>query len=212
MRRLADSVGIAAGETGAIARDVAALDATARRIEKIVDAIALVAVQTNMLAVSGAVEAARAGASGQGFSIVSADIRALARDSAANADRMKDVMRDIRDQIAIVRAEMEQLEFGARGETGRQTGSLERLDQVETEMDALRDGASEVLRGADSVLGTVREVLAGTERIASTAAEASDAAGEATTAARQQARGAEDLAAAIEEIASLADELRASVV
>ena len=63
----------------------------ARRIEKIVDSISLVAVQTNMLAVSGSVEAARAREFGRGFAVVSSDIRNLSRQSADNAGRAKDV-------------------------------------------------------------------------------------------------------------------------
>ena len=50
-----------------------------RNVEKIVDGIGMVSVQTNMLAVNGSVEAARAGDFGKGFAVVSKDIRNLAR-------------------------------------------------------------------------------------------------------------------------------------
>src|SRR6185312_6252433 len=61
------------------------LETVGRNIAKIVAGIALVAVQTTMLALSGSVEAARAGDAGRGFSLVSTDIRALARETASNA-------------------------------------------------------------------------------------------------------------------------------
>jgi methyl-accepting chemotaxis protein len=63
-----------------------------RRIEKIVDAIALKTVQTNMLAVSGSVEAARAGDAGRGFAVVSNDIKSLAREASQNVERAKDTV------------------------------------------------------------------------------------------------------------------------
>ena len=65
--RLAAGVGEALKETLAVIGLMSGLDESGRRIEKIVDGIALVAVQTNMLAVSGSVEAARAGEAGRGF-------------------------------------------------------------------------------------------------------------------------------------------------
>src|SRR5690606_39846410 len=55
------------------------VESVGRRIEKIVESIALVAVQSSMLAVSGAVEAARAGEAGRGFAVVSNAISGLAR-------------------------------------------------------------------------------------------------------------------------------------
>jgi hypothetical protein len=60
-----------------------------------VDAITTVSIQTNMLAVKGSVEAARAGEFGKGFAVVSTDIRNLARDSAENAERIKDTVREV---------------------------------------------------------------------------------------------------------------------
>ena len=75
---LQEAMAAGVAETRAVAGMAGALEGSGRRIERIVDRIALVAVQINMLAVSGSVEAARAGDAGRGFSVVSADIRALA--------------------------------------------------------------------------------------------------------------------------------------
>ena len=189
---------------------VASLEKGSRQIEKIVDRIALVAVQTNMLAVSGSVEAARAGEAGRGFQVVSADIRNLARDASENSDRIKDLVRLIQDQITAVRQDLQQIAAASQAEISKNQAIIDRFGAVEADMAAIRGGAAEILAGADSILSSVREVLVGTEQTAVAAEEASGAAAEAATAARQQARGAEDLAAAIEEIASLADELQIS--
>jgi methyl-accepting chemotaxis protein len=195
-------------EAEAVGALITSLESSGRRIEKIVDVITLIAVQTNMLAVSGSVEAARAGEFGRGFAVVSADIRALARDAADNADRMKDMVRDIRDQVLLVRHGLEQIASSSKAETGKTRLVLSRMAAVEADLAALGDASREVVGGLDTVLGSIREVLAGTEQIAAAAEQTSSASIQAALAARQQARGAEDLAAAIEEIASLADELQ----
>ncbi len=186
---------------------IAGLDEAARRIEKIVDGIGLIAVQTTMLAVSGAVEAARAGERGRGFSVVSGDIRALARTASTNAERIKDLVRLIREQIALVRRELEQTAVIAEGEMAKSRHAAERLAAVEADVAVIHQGGVGILSGAEAILRAVGEVQAGTQQIAAVAEEASAAAAQAAAAARQQARGAEDLAAAVEEIASLAEEL-----
>ncbi len=90
-------------------RAITRLEGLGRRIEKIVDTIALVAVQTSMLAVSGSVEAARAGESGRGFAVVSNDIRTLAREASENVERAKDTVRGILDQIRILKGDLQQI-------------------------------------------------------------------------------------------------------
>ncbi len=206
--RLASGVEESLKGTHAMIDLMSALDESGRRIEKIVDSIALVAVQTNMLAVSGSIEAARAGDAGRGFAIVSGDIRSLARDASDNADRIKDVIRQIRDQITSVRRDLEQSAGIAQAEVPKNILTAERLGAVAADVQTIRQGSVAILTGSETVLTAVREVRLGTQQVAAVAEQAGSAAAQAATAARQQARGAEDLAAAIEEIASLADELQ----
>ena len=88
---------------------IAGLEAVSRSVEKIVEGIGMVSIQTNMLAVSGSVEAARAGDLGKGFAVVSKDIRNLARDFGENAGRIKDTVRAIQDQIGTARKDLERV-------------------------------------------------------------------------------------------------------
>jgi methyl-accepting chemotaxis protein len=206
--RLAAGVEATLKEMRAVVGSIGGLEDSSRRIEKIVDGIALVAVQTNMLAVSGSIEAARTGEAGRGFAIVSGDIRALARDASDNADRIKDVVRQIRDQITAVRHDLDQSINASEAEIARNALIVSRLGAIDTDVAAIRQGNAAVLSGAEGILTAVREVRAGTQQVAAVAEEAGSAAAQAATAARQQAASAEDLAAAIEEIASLADELQ----
>ncbi len=76
------NIGQAAQMSLASAKNVLELEERTRRIDKIVDAIVMVTVQTRMLAVNGNVEAARAGEFGRGFSAVAGDIRSLATKAA----------------------------------------------------------------------------------------------------------------------------------
>jgi len=205
--RLADGVASAAAEVKLVLGLIAALEESGRRINKIIDAMAQISVQTTMLAISGSVEAARAGEQGQGFAIVSGDIRALARDSADNADRIRDLVWRLQSHIADVRRDLDLPIAQAEGEALRNRQIVARLGELDAAAETLRTGNAEIAAATDAAAGSVAEVLSGVKQIAAVSEEAGGAAAEAAAAARQQSRGAEDLAAAIEEIASLADEL-----
>ncbi|MCJ2035521.1 methyl-accepting chemotaxis protein [Methylobacterium sp. J-068] len=206
---LADGVERSLDETRACLARIGELEGSSRRIDKIVGSIALVAVQVNMLAVSGSIEAARAGEGGRGFAVVSNDIRALARDAAENAERIRDTVRDIQDGVAAVRRALEQVVAASETEVQRNRGLVATLVGVGDDVAKLEAGNADVLSGAGAIVIAAREGLKGAQQIAAAAEEADRASAEAATAARQQSRGAEDLAASIEEIASLADELQA---
>ena len=181
------------------------LEGLGRKIEKIIDTIALVAVQTSMLAVNGSVEAARAGESGRGFSVVSNDIRSLAREASANVERAKDSVRGILDQLLTLRNDLLQITATAQMEVENNKLISRSLQQIEEDVAALGVGTKSILAGADAILAATTEMSRAAQEIAAAAEQASAASREAATAATQQSRGAEDLAAAIEDIASLAD-------
>ncbi|MBV1777223.1 methyl-accepting chemotaxis protein [Burkholderiaceae bacterium DAT-1] len=186
------------------------LELISRRIDKIVDAITTVSIQTNMLAVNGSIEAARAGEFGKGFVVVATDIRNLAHDSAENADRIKDMVKGIQDQIGVVGRDLDEILGAALSEVEKAKASTANLVTIETDVNDLETGMKDILAAANEIAAAIAQVKKGVEQIASAATEADKAASEAASAAKQQSQGAEELAAAIEEIASLADELQSA--
>jgi methyl-accepting chemotaxis protein len=205
---LIEGVAEALDKTRAGLETIISLDAIGRKIEKIVDAITLVNIQTNMLAVSGAVEAARAGDAGRGFALVSNDIRSLAREASESVERIKDTVRGILDQIALLRRDIEQIITAGELEVQNNRSVLKTLEDVTSEFAALGNANKAIRQGADAILAAAEETASAARQIAAAAEEASAASRQASTASAEQAQGADDLAAAIEEIASLSDELK----
>ena len=119
---------------------IGALEQMVRRIGKIVDGINTVSIQTNMLAISGSVEAARSGDAGRGFALVSADIRNLARDSAENGDRIKDTVQAIQDHVRAVRMELEVTLTANELEIRKNRDIITTFVAVEADMAAVRTG------------------------------------------------------------------------
>jgi len=186
------------------------LELVSRRIDKIVEAISTVSIQTNMLAVNGAIEAARAGEFGKGFVVVATDIRNLAHDSAENADRIKDLVKAVQDQIGVVGRDLTEIVAAAASEVEKAKGSTTDLVSIESDILVVEKGTQEILAASEEIAAAIAQVKKGIEQISAAATEADKAATEAASAAQQQSKGAEDLAAAIEEISSLADELQSA--
>ena len=204
LQRLANGVDLSINDVKSVLELLVALHGTARKIEKITDSLALVAVQTNMLAVSGAVEATRAGEAGRGFATVAADIRNLSRNAASSADTARDTIRQIQDEIVSVRQDLDQVVAANESELTRNLTLVERFGTIVSDLEAAQASNAAILAGTDMMLRSVREVRSGTAQIAESADLGAAATREAGAAARQQAQGSEALAAAIEEIASIA--------
>ncbi|MEZ5730555.1 MAG: methyl-accepting chemotaxis protein, partial [Burkholderiaceae bacterium] len=84
-----------------VATSMSEIEDSSRRIGDIVTAIEGVAFQTGILSLNAAVEAARAGETGRGFSVVAAEVRALAQRTTDAAQQITDL---ISESIARVSA------------------------------------------------------------------------------------------------------------
>jgi len=210
VNNLIDGISASAEASRASIRQMKDLELMSRRIDKIVDAITTVSIQTNMLAVNGAIEAARAGEFGKGFVVVATDIRNLAHESSENADRIKDLVKGVQDQIGVVGRDLDEILVAAVGEVEKAKTTTANLIAVESDITVVEDGTTSILNAANEMAAAIVQLKKGVEQIAAAAQEADKAATEAASAAKQQSQGAEELATAIEEIASLADELQSA--
>lgn len=207
---LVASIGKGVDATRDSLRQIKALELVSRRIDKIVDAITQVSVQTNMLAVNGNIEAARAGEYGKGFVVVATDIRNLAHDSAENADRIKDLVKSIQDQIALVGRDLGDIMSSAQAEVEKTRSITQNLVTLERDAAEVERGNGVAEQMSSEILSALNEVRVSVDQISAAAAQSEKAAEQAAAAARQQSQGADELSAAIEEISSLADELQSS--
>jgi methyl-accepting chemotaxis protein len=75
--------------------DMDQLTSEAHQLSSLVDDVARIAQQTNLLAINAAIEAARAGDAGRGFAVVSSEVRRLSNDSADTAKRIAERIAEI---------------------------------------------------------------------------------------------------------------------
>ena len=89
-----------------------------------------------------AIEAARAGEFGKGFVVVSTDIRNLARDSAENADRIKDLVKAVQDQIGAVGRDLVEIAAVSAGEIEKAKASTANLITIEEDVSVIEKGGA----------------------------------------------------------------------
>lgn len=187
---------------------VEALQDKIRRIEKIVDTIQNVSIQTNMLAVNGFVEAATAGEHGRGFSVVAGDIRNLATESAENADKIKDLVRDIQIQMTKVALDIAQSEAVSRKAEESAGGAAVKNAALASGLEEIANTRVGVKKHIDESQKAINENEQESKRVMEMVDSGAQQIEQASRVAQEQAKAIEELANSIEEIASIADEMQ----
>jgi methyl-accepting chemotaxis protein len=113
---------------------------SAHKVGQITTVIAEIAQQTNLLSLNAAIEAAKAGEMGRGFSVVAEEVRKLAERSAAAVEEINALLN----------------ESGHRVQAGSATVSTVNtgLAKIESSIDGLARNAREIRQSADKLIQT----------------------------------------------------------
>lgn len=218
-RRLMDD------STAALATLAADVDATAASARQLVEAsqeirtfvnlVQSLARNSKLLALNAAMEAARAGDQGEGFSVVAAEVRRLSAMSSQAAERTQEVVAGV---LAGVEASSQNIERMAatarvvRRATEQGSASFTQLEQSVAELEAWTSTIESTATGANTLVGEINQRLAvvarGTEAFAAAMQQVAAASEQQSASTQEIANAAETMARAAERVSSLVANLR----
>lgn len=168
-----------------LSQSVQDMNTSIQDITKIIGVINDISRQTNLLALNASIEAASAGEAGKGFSVVAAEIRKLAEQSAASTKEIEAIINQIKDKShEMVTKTNNSIEGGQKQSeliqaAIKSTAEVYKSNQTMTEQVAQVANASaeiEVVQGKvlsrlENISASTEENAAGTQEVSANAEE-----------------------------------------
>ncbi|MDP2797581.1 MAG: methyl-accepting chemotaxis protein [Methanoregula sp.] len=150
------------------------------KISEIVNLITDLANQTNLLALNAAIEAARAGDAGRGFAVVATEVKSLAVESRASAERISEMIDNLQKQTLNAVDAVTSANTGVREGSEALHETLSSFTKIVSSIDKISQNVSEVAAAAEEQAASVQEVTASVHEVGglmqNTTREATDAA------------------------------------
>jgi len=179
-----------------------------KNVDKTVGNISNSIVQLNMLAISGSIEAARAGDFGKGFAVVSADIRNLAKDSESNTEKINDIVESMNSEIDTVRSDWNNLLASQGNEQGLIDTLINDITKITDMLVDLLDRYTGLKAVNDQNLEGMDQVLIGLSEIQKAVELSARNAMESRKASELIIETVSHIGEGVEELAVMADELQ----
>lgn len=158
VKKLREAIQHISNQMNLISQTVVKLSDQNRTIAEITSTVADIADQSNLLAVNAAIEAAKAGEHGRGFTIVAQEIRSLADQSKKATQQVKEILYEINKSVNSTVGVTDQ---GAKSvEEG-----IRRVKESGEAIDVLADNVEDAVEAAIQISSSTRQQMAGMDQI-----------------------------------------------
>lgn len=141
-----------------LAVDLKALSVEAEQISKVLQMIAGISEQTNLLALNAAIEAARAGEAGRGFAVVADEVRTLASQTQSVLTDTHTVIGKVTSSIHTIAERMDATANHAQQLTTHADGALQSLSSLVEQMAQVGNTVEEAMHSSQSIQAAVSDM------------------------------------------------------
>ncbi|MGD8370060.1 MAG: methyl-accepting chemotaxis protein [Syntrophobacterales bacterium] len=195
MEESTSSMTLIRSKTEESATKILDLGKKSQQIGEIIDIINEIAIETKMLSLNAAIEAAKAGEAGKGFSVVAGEIRRLAEDVVKSTGTIRDVLLEIQSAAsASVLAAEENVK-------GVEEGAV-RLNRVGDALENIIAMAEQTAESARQISVATNQQKEASEQVVNTMREISKVAQQTAAASKNAISSASDLNHLAEELRS----------
>jgi methyl-accepting chemotaxis protein len=173
-------------QTGSIAESILTLAEQAQAIGEIIASVNDIAEQTNVLSLNAAIEASRAGEHGRGFSVVAAEIKALAEQSKKATTQVRQILGEIQNatSAAVMVTEQGSKSVNAAIKTVNEAGATIR---------SLAETINEAAQAAAQIAGSSGQQVTGMHQIHQAMKHIDQASNQNLASTRQAEQAAQNL-------------------
>jgi Methyl-accepting chemotaxis protein len=199
-----------AGKNSQSGQRIGELEAQSRQIDDIVQAVVMIADQTNLLALNAAIEAARAGEHGRGFAVVADEVRNLAEISERSARDIRGVVDKIRTEIEEIVKDINEVVADFQGWETMTEEAYGKFTEIDQRFGRYSDIINEAAKLVEELKSKSRELLVGSEAIAAAAKQSEIGIEESAKAVAEQSKGMSEINSATHDLTEMAEELKVS--
>jgi len=165
MESLSESIARGEGAADLSSESMERLSGNADSILSIVDVINGIASQTNLLAMNAAIEAAHAGDSGKGFSVVAEEIRRLAEETADNISAITEGLKAFMDDLGQANQANRGIGKAFAEISQRTTETAQAFSEIVAGLNDLGGGTAEIDRAVVAVVDSSSSMAASVDSV-----------------------------------------------
>jgi methyl-accepting chemotaxis protein len=177
------------------------------KISEIVNLITDLANQTNLLALNAAIEAARAGDAGRGFAVVATEVKSLAVESRASAERIAEMIDNLQKQTVNAVDAVTASNKGVKEGSEALIETLSSFNKIVTSIDKISQNVSEVAAAAEEQAASVEEVTASVNEVSGLMQDTTREATDAAAASEESSAAIDQITKVVANVNSIVDKV-----
>ncbi|WP_099189352.1 methyl-accepting chemotaxis protein [Tepidibacter mesophilus] len=190
---------------------IKSLEQKSSKINEVTVIIRSISEQTNLLSLNAAIESARAGELGRGFSVVAEEIRKLSHQSEEQTNAISKVIDEIQKEIQEISKNVENTNELIDTQTKIVNNTEKTFKDIENVMDKMIDNIAIVTSKVQEIENNTQTTLNTIENISATSQQTSSSSQEVTAVTHQQVCNIETIQSVMSDLQSLSNDLTNSI-